>query len=204
MILLVDDDRENRTIRLRDALRACGIPCICIRCAAVRDYPEALFAFVFASSEYHLNTVSLRCGRLPLLCVNESGGRIYNKDVIFFDSARFVSYEDFVIDFMKTEFGITPHDLTVGELTVADGTVSYGVNRLRLTPAEHRILTLLAFCSGKWVSEKNILRTCFDNISTSCRVPVHICNINSKAKKTFGRKLIKCKRGIGYILSEDL
>ncbi len=203
MILLINDGKDKRIERLHENLQALGIISVAVESGRVREYSEACCAFVIAGSENELNIVSVRCGKLPLLAVNESDSRIYNKDVVFYSSSC-GSHENFIIDYLRKVHGITGGTLKIGALTVGDASVSYGVNSLKLTGTERNILRLLGICKGKWISEENIERICFESSGTSCRVSVHICNINRKFREFAGRNLIRCKRGIGYILEEGL
>lgn len=205
MILLIDDRlndvKDKRIDGIRDSFYAAGIPCLTVRSANVSEYPWALAAFLFAPSDDYLRTVSVRCKRIPILAVNESGSRIYNNDVIFYDPALFGSYEDFITAFLRTRYGITCGNYVLGDLSIVGDTVTYGINNVMLTPTERRILILLVMCKERWISEAEISRTCLDGGSKTSSVAVHVCNMNKKFKTATGKRLIRTKRGFGYTVS---
>lgn len=201
MILLVCDTKDNRIDSLKKNLRREGVPCLSVRTDDVSSYGNAAAVFAFVPSENYLNTLSLRCKRIPVLAVNKSGSRIYNKDVLFYEESC-GSYEDFIINFIKDNYGTEPGRYLTYDVTVDGRDVLCGLNSFRLTPAEYRIISLLAFSRGKWIDEKTIAAVCFDDSSKSCRVSVHICNINNKAKLYTGHTLVKTKRGKGYMLED--
>lgn len=200
MFLIVDDDKLKRSRVLRDALAAYELPVIITTAAQISCYPEALAVVAFADSEAYLNTVSLRCGRIPLLAVNGSGSRIYNKDVVFYDPRVHGSHAEFVLDFIEKHFGITPPVYKVRNLTVNGTRVNMDIVRFKLTASERRILILMMICRDRWVSERSIGRACFADCKKSCRVAVHICNMNKKARGYIGQRLVMTKRGRGYKL----
>lgn len=200
MFLIVDDDKLKRSRVLRDTLAAYELPVIIATASQICDYPEALAIVVFADSEAYLNIVSLRCGRIPLLAVNASGSRIYNKDVLFYNPRAYGSHAEFVLDFIKRRFGIAPPIYKVRNLIVNGSEVNMDIVRFKLTASERRILILLMICRDRWVSERSISRACFTSCKKSCRVAVHICNLNKKVRGYIGQRLVKTKRGSGYML----
>ncbi len=204
MVILADDNKDIRIHKLKALLSDYGIPCVAVKSERIADYPEALAVFVITPSENYLNTVALRCRHTPILCENESGSRIYNKDVLFYNSNVHGTIERFIIDFIKEKYGIDCADYTVGNLKLTIAEVQYGLSKVKLTAAEHRILTLLTVCRDHWISEKNIDSVCLGGRSSSCRVSVHICNINKKFKVLAGHRIIKCKRGVGYKAEDNI
>ena len=202
MVLLVDDEKQPRIAEIRDQVRNSGIPCISVSLNDIQRYSDAVMVFAFVPTENYLNIVSLRCKRVPLLAVNESGSRIYNKDVLFFDKEKHSSYLLFILGFIKDKYGIEAGKYHTYDASVIGREVVCGVNKFSLTPAEYRIISLLAVSRSNWICEKVIADVCFDDPSKSCRVSVHICNINNKAKLYIGHPLIRTKRGKGYMLEE--
>ena len=70
---------------------------------------------------------------------------------------------------------------------------------MKLTPAEYRVLTVIAATSG--VSAEEIMeRGGFSGMSKS-NVAVHICSINKKAGRISGRRLILFENDV-YLLSK--
>lgn len=201
MILIVDYGGRGRSTEIRSALLSQNIPCAVVSAKHVVKYPAALIVFAFVSTEDMLNTVSVRCGRIPLLAVNETGGRIYNSDVRFYDPDIHKTCEEFIIAYLYERYGITTGDYSRGDLSVSSGTVMAGVSYLKLTKTETRILVLFLICSDKWISADNVGRTCFESSRGSKSVPVHICNINRKAEAVLGRPIILCSRRTGYRLN---
>lgn len=204
MVILADDNNDKRIQKLKDLLSGSGIPCVAVKSDHIPELPEALAVFAITTSENHLNTVSIRCGRMPLLCFNESGSRIYNKDVVFYSDTDSDTVERFIVDFIKDKYAIDFEDYIVGNLRFTPTEIRYGINRVKLTAAERRILVLLSLRREIWISEKQIEAVCFDGRSSSCRVPVHICNINKKLKSIAGHRIIKCKRGVGYKAEDNI
>ena len=198
MILLACDSKDNRIIDLKNTLIIAGMPCAIVGCDSIPEYPMALAVFTFTKSENYLNTVSLRCKRTPLIAVNESGSRIYNNDVLFCESGDTQFCAEYMLNFIKAKYGITAGEYLIDDVSVRSLEAVSGVSRVSLTPVEYRILSLLVICKGKCLSESIIGKVCFEDHSKSCRVPVHICNLNKKCKTVFGYKLITAKRGLGY------
>ena len=77
---------------------------------------------------------------------------------------------------------------------------------LRLTKSEHKILLLLSSEPERSFSADCILRIAFPfsfDLSKN-QLAVHICNINKKARRITGRKLITNPHKIGYMLNPHL
>jgi len=206
VILIVDEERRKIAYSLRDSLRGSGIPSVVTDSGNIKKYPEALGVIVFAANEGYLNKVSLYCLKIPVLAVNESPSRIYNKDVMFYDERFHDSYMDFVMGFLRDRYGILPEEYGCGDVLIKGDDVLVGFAYLKLTRTEKNILSLLTVCAGKWVSSETVRSTCFDSVGkkNSSRVSVHICNINKKASVVCGRNLIRAKRGIGYMLDQGI
>ena len=201
MILIVDGSGRGRGAKLRSALLSHNIPCAAVNTLNIAKYPAALIVFAFVSSEDMLNTISVRCGRTPLLAVNETGGRIYNSDVRFYNPDIHKTIEEFIISFLYERYGITAGHYSRGDVSVLRGTVMAGVSYLNLTKTETRILVLFLMCSDKWISADNIGRACFESSGGNKSVAVHICNINRKTKTVLGKPIIICSRRTGYRLN---
>lgn len=206
MILIVDEYRRKTARCLRESLWNCGIPSVLTDRDHIERFPEALCAIAFVGSEEYLNTVSLRCHRIPLLAINESQSRIYNKDVLFYDPSLNDSYTDFLLSFLKEKYGFLPDEFGTGDVLLKGDDVLVGYAYLRFTKTERRILALLVMCSGKWVSSDTVRNACFENTGKgeTSRISVHICNINKKSSAVCGRNLIRTKRGIGYMLDRGI
>jgi len=202
MILIADDSKRKRSTELRYKLMSLGLPCIMVDQDHIRKHPEALLVMTFVSSEDKLNLIAVKCGRIPLLVVNESGSRIYNKDVTFYDDSIYKSYEEFILAYLNEKLGIVIDDHTYGRITLGERSVYMGPSSFRLTVCERMILMLVMLCHGKWVSEESIRKACFSSSAkrNTTRVSVHICNINKKSKNVFKWPIITCKRGVGYML----
>lgn len=74
--------------------------------------------------------------------------------------------------------------------------VYYRGHYLPLTAAEYRIVRLLFFCRRKYCLAEEISASCLADPAGG--VAVHICNINSKARKITLFPLIECRRHSGY------
>jgi len=201
----VDEDKRKRAYDLSDSFAELGLASIVTDMDHIRKYPEAIAVAVFVPSENYLNKVSVRCGKIPIIAINESGSRIYNKDVVFYSENFHGKYDDFIFSFIFEKYGILKGDYSCGELRIVDDKVTLGIAYLKLTKSERRILSMLIVCGG-WVSEHSILKACFKNTGkkSSTRVPVHICNINKKTKGISGRPIILTKRGIGYMVDRNI
>ena len=206
MILLLDDRindmKDKRIEAIRDFFLAEGIPCLTVRSVQVTDHPTALAVFLFTPSDDHLRTVSVRCKRIPILAVNESGSRIYNNDAVFYDAGVHGSYESFILDFLRTKYGITCGNYVIGDLSVVGDAATYGMNPIKLTPTERKILVLLMMCKNQWISEDEVGRVCLGSRSKTSSITVHVCNMNKKFKIAAGKRLIRTKRGAGYMINE--
>ena len=75
---------------------------------------------------------------------------------------------------------------------------------MRLTKSELKILTLISNNDG-YTSCEDIMRTVFSDKSVTVQnVSVHVCMINSKARRISGRDLIACKRFKGYRIVDKI
>ncbi len=201
MILIIDEERTKRALDLKYAIESRGIPVAFTTADRIKNHPVFTAAVAFVSSEYALNMISVRLGKCLLLCINKSGNRIYNKDVVFFED-HFGNEADFVFSTLKERLGFNPKELRVGDLTIGVNFVKVGLSYMNLTVTERRILVLAAFLAGRDFDVDTVLASCFPNSGRgrSDKVSVHICNLNKKAKTAMGRPIIRCKRGVGYTL----
>lgn len=204
MILIIDEERTKRALDLKKALENRGLPTVFVTVDRIKKYQVFTAAVAFVSSDYMLNMISVRLGKCLLLCINDSGHRIYNKDAIFYDEC----YEDkteFVLRQLKDKLFIDPTALQIGELCVEGDSVSVGLSFLKLTETEKNILVLAMLLRGQYFDSRTALEACFHGCGKNAgKVSVHICNLNKKARSVTGRTLICCKRGVGYCLDVNI
>lgn len=100
-------------------------------------------------------------------------------------------------DFIPAAIGI----VSTLHLQVTETGVRYCSKRLYLTKTEKLIVNMLLIYDKGRVTPKNAAAYCMvkPNISS---IRVHVCNINSKAKRATGIELIDCRRFEGYKLHE--
>lgn len=206
MILIVDFEKRTVSAKLFERLVESGVPCIYTDTEKIRKYPSATAVIAFVRTEDMLNRVCVKSGKIPVLAINESGSRIYNNDVLFFDEVTHGDSFDFLISYLHDKFGFTKNMCYKGDLSVNGSDVRLEEQICKFTATERRIIVLMIYCSEKWVSEDEVVKTCFSHTGKkfSSRVSVHICNINKKSKSAFGIKLIECKRGVGYTLCRNV
>ena len=79
-----------------------------------------------------------------------------------------------------------------------DGQTLYFCGKpIALTKSEKLIVSLLTLCED-WTDSEIIAAYCMKNPDDRNSVAVHICNINSKARRATGQGLILCRRYSGY------
>jgi len=199
LILIIDEPGLTRSDNLRREIIEDGLAAVLATEDSIMKFPEAIAALVFTNSEIHLSMVALRCKRIPVLACNLSGSRIYNSDVTFYNPRSGETVKDFLYGFILKKYGFDCKTPTLGDMMLADRYLRIGPVQVRLTPTERRIVALLMMTRDNWVSENSIHKAVSAKVGGKHgRIPVHICNINSKIKSALRVDIIETKREKGY------
>lgn len=179
MILIVDNTQRKFRKNIRGDMHRKGIPCVLtdsLRCA---EYMPT--RAVFVTEDYLLKDAQYIAGIYSVPYVRT----VYPEDVGQTAEAVFRD-------------GISNEATRLARRRIRfDGqTLCFCGKPIALTKAEKLIVSLLTLCEG-W-TDSEIIAYCMKNPDDRNSVAVHICNINSKARRATGQGLILCRRFSGY------
>lgn len=207
LILIVDSRSKRRSARLFARLRAAGVPCALCSPDTMAPFRGALVTIVFARDERSVSLASVRAGKTKLIAVDLSGRRMFHPDAQIWDKAPDDALVRFALDLCGEDAAVEAGEqgaaVSAGRLRVAPEGACYGLKLLALTPTERLILFHLALNSGRYCTERELRKFALpasDLRESSSSVKVHVSNINKKALRSVGEKIIACRRSSGYAL----
>lgn len=180
MILIVDNTQRKFRKNIRGDMHRKGIPCVLtdsLRCA---EYMPT--RAVFVTEDYLLKDAQYIAGIYSVPYVRT----VYPEDVEQTAEAVFCD-------------GISNEATRLARRRIRfDGRTLYFCGKpIALTKSEKLIVSLLTLCED-WTDSEIIAAYCMKNPDDRNSVAVHICNINSKARRATGQGLILCRRYSGY------
>ena len=180
MILIVDNTQRKFRKNIRGDMHRKGIPCVLtdsLRCA---EYMPT--RAVFVTEDYLLKDAQYIAGIYSVPYVRT----VYPEDVGQTAEAVFCD-------------GISNEATRLAHRRIRyDGQTLYFCGKpISLTRTEKLVVSLLTLCEG-WTDSEIIAAYCMKNPDDRNSVAVHICNINSKARRATGQGLILCRRFSGY------
>lgn len=103
---------------------------------------------------------------------------------------------------IRRQSGFCETNLDIGDLSLslADQSVSYAGDKLKLTVNEFKILATLMTSAGRVLSKEQLLQALhgWDDSSSDNTIEVHIHNLRKKVPQ----QVIKNIRGVGYIIEK--
>lgn len=180
MILIVDNTQRKFRKNIRGDMHRKGIPCVLtdsLRCA---EYMPT--RAVFVTEDYLLKDAQYIAGIYSVPYVRT----VYPEDVGQTAEAVFC-------DGISNEATRLAHR----RIRYDSQTLYFCGKPIALTKSEKLIVSLLTLCEG-WTDSEIIAAYCMKNPDDRNSVAVHICNINSKARRATGQGLILCRRFSGY------
>ncbi len=181
MFLIVDNTHRKIREEIKRKLNGVGVPCVIADVNHCDLYMPC--ALVIVTERYLLEDVkyiSMLNGKSPVFLWDES-------DIIEFSAALYKELYD--IDIFSSK---------QGRLVCKGNEILFCGKKLRLTKTEKRIIFFLNYSNG-WHDREKLAAYCLkEGKKDKDAIPVHICNINAKAKRLTTNRLIKYKRYIGY------
>ena len=203
MIVIVDKSARARSLSLRDRFLNLGVPCALCTARTLSALGGAPVTICFAAHEDDITRASLHAGRTALIAVNVSGRHMYHPDAIIWDESRHGDLVTFALKTARERTGIDLDLVAAGGVRVERGAVSYLRRRLSLTDTERLLVLHLAIRPDVFCAEREVRKficSAGDLRLRRSSVSVHAANVNRKAVRSAGSKLIACRRGHGYAI----
>ena len=180
MILIVDNTQRKFRKNIRGDMHRKGIPCVLTDSERSAEYMPT--RAVFVTEDYLLKDAQYIAGIYSVPNVRT----VYPEDIE--NNAKAV-FRD----------GISNEAPRLARRRIRfDGqTLCFCGKLIALTKSEKLIVSLLTLCED-WTDSEIIAAYCMKNPDDRNSVAVHICNINSKARRATGQGLILCRRFSGY------
>lgn len=180
MILIVDNTQRKFRKNIRGDMHRKGIPCVLTDSERSAEYMPT--RAVFVTEDYLLKDAQYIAGIYSVPNVRT----VYPEDI---ENNAEAVFRD----------GISNEAPRLARRRIRfDGQTLYFCGKLiALTKSEKLIVSLLTLCED-WTDSEIIAAYCMKNPDDRNSVAVHICNINSKARRATGQGLILCRRYSGY------
>lgn len=180
MILIVDNTQRKFRKNIRGDMHRKGIPCVLTDSERSAEYMPT--RAVFVTEDYLLKDAKYIAGIYSVPNVRT----VYPEDI---ENNAEAVFRD----------GISNEAPRLARRRIRfDGqTLCFCGKPIALTKTEKLIVSLLTLCED-WTDSEIIAAYCMKNPDDRNSVAVHICNINSKARRATGQGLILCRRYSGY------
>lgn len=180
MILIVDNTQRKFRKNIRGDMHRKGIPCVLTDSERSAEYMPT--RAVFVTEDYLLKDAQYIAGIYSVPNVRT----VYPEDI---ENNAEAVFRD----------GISNEAPRLARRRIRfDGqTLCFCGKLIALTKSEKLIVSLLTLCED-WTDSEIIAAYCMKNPDDRNSVAVHICNINSKARRATGQGLILCRRYSGY------
>ncbi len=187
MFLIIDNTQRKIRKTFKEEMLKRDIPCVISDLDHADMYLPA--ALVIVTEKYLLEEVKYVTSfysDVPVVLWDE------NIDMI-----------EFALSHFKNIYGIEFENSKINHAVVNYREVTYCGRPIKLTRSERRILYFLMYNKG-WYSSEVIAAYCLKGgRRDKGAVPVHICNLNSKAKRLTPVHIIDCRRFSGYRMKCD-
>ncbi len=180
MILIVDNTKRKMREKTRADLFNRGIPCVVATTESMDrflpcDVIIVTERYIFEDAKYIADIYNSSCVILyEEKDLFDYALNIHNEKCLLKYYGRMIEYEN-------------------GMFYFCSSTINF-------TKTEKRIIACLC-CMPDWVSFEVLSAFCLKAAKNSSdSIAVHVCNINSKARKVTGHEIIECRRYCGYRL----
>lgn len=204
MILIVDNSSKKRKDILRKYFHKVGIPCAVVNMEQLKKMKTARFTIAFAESEDQLSIVSVRAGKTEYIVLNDTGKRMFNSDAHIYNPISDGTLLEYVNIRAKEVFGFDAINLNIPPLKFDGINTFFYEKNIILTDREKMIVRHLILSKGEWHSVNEIFCYSCSLGDSKSSISVHICNINKKAVRATGCRMIIAKRGYGYKIDYTL
>lgn len=185
MVAICAGEYDREAEMIYEELRAAWIPCALV--GPKYGFTDTVFRvpFVVLSGKSNVWNESIRRKIHPAHILSCSGDRhiaglLYQK--------------------MFEIYHINMQNYAVNGIYITNSLIRFRSCVLRLTRNELKILRLLAFCTGHWFSGDEVAAYCLRGDARAAAV--HICNMNEKAVRSIGFKMIQTRRYHGYCVEK--